>query len=57
MNNNIISGIYCIENGINHKKYIGQSKNILYRWKKHISALNSNTHDNSYLQSSWNKYG
>lgn len=27
-----ISGIYCIENTVNHKKYIGQSVNIRVRW-------------------------
>ena len=32
----IICGIYCIENLINNKKYIGQSKNIYRRWKQHI---------------------
>lgn len=54
---NTTSGIYCIENMISNKKYIGQSKNINDRWKKHISELNRNCHDNDYLQKSWNKYG
>lgn len=53
----IKSGIYCIENIRNGKKYIGQSINIYYRWKKHKSELNNNTHDNDYLQKAWNKYG
>ena len=57
MDKDKVSGIYCIENIITNQKYIGQSINIKYRWKKHVSALNSNTHDNSYLQNSWNKYG
>ena len=51
------SGIYCIENTFNHKKYIGQSKDIDTRWKKHIYELTHNKHHNDYLQKSWNKYG
>ena len=51
------TGIYCIENLINHKKYIGQSNNIEYRWKQHKYELNRGDHDNDYLQKSWNKYG
>jgi group I intron endonuclease len=51
------SGIYCIENLINHKKYIGQSNNIEYRWKQHKYELNRGCHDNDYLQKAWNKYG
>ena len=36
------TGIYCIENTINHKKYIGQSIDIYSRWSKHKSELNNN---------------
>ena len=57
MNNKNNSGIYCIENIISSKKYIGQSKCINERWKNHISELNLGHHHNSYLQNSWNKYG
>ena len=53
----IISGIYCIENIVNNKKYIGQSYNILARWTNHQWCLNNNKHDNNYLQNAWNKYG
>lgn len=52
-----ISGIYCIENIVNHKKYIGQSCNIYSRWYNHKYCLNNNIHSNTYLQNSWNKYG
>lgn len=51
------SGIYCIENLINNKKYIGQSVDIDNRWRHHKTELNSGTHFNDYLQKSWNKYG
>lgn len=57
MKDNIITGIYCIENMRNGKKYIGQSKNIKDRWRRHKSSLRNLKHDNSYLQESWIVYG
>lgn len=56
-NNELESGIYCIENICTKKKYIGQSKNIKNRWYRHKFELNKGNHDNDYLQKSWNKYG
>lgn len=52
-----ICGIYCIENLVNGKKYIGLSIDIYQRFKKHRRYLRKNTHVNTHLQSSWNKYG
>ena len=53
----VVCGIYCIENLINHKKYIGQSMDVYNRWNAHKNALNGNRHRNTYLQRAWNKYG
>lgn len=57
MMNKSISGIYAIVNKVNGKKYVGSSKDIEVRWKKHINQLNRGIHGNSHLQSSWDKYG
>lgn len=53
----IISGIYCIENIVNKKKYIGESIDIYRRWKEHKQELRDGVHNNIHLQRSWNKYG
>jgi group I intron endonuclease len=51
------SGIYKIENIINHKIYIGSSINLKSREYNHFWMLNKNIHDNNYLQHSFNKFG
>ena len=50
-------GIYCIENKVNHMKYIGQSINIHKRWQEHKRELNKGTHHNDHLQNAWTLYG
>lgn len=52
-----VSGIYCIRNKIDDKVYIGLSSNIYARWQTHKTKLNSLSHINKHLQSSWTKYG
>lgn len=51
------SGIYCIYNIVNSKRYIGQAENIEKRWKSHLSRLRTSKHENEHLQRSWEKYG
>lgn len=50
--------IYCIENTVNDKKYIGQTiRDFECRKREHICDLNRNGHYNQHLQNAWNKYG
>lgn len=51
-----LCGIYCIENVVNNKKYIGLSRDIRRRWNEHKSDLRNNHHANIYLQREWNLY-
>ena len=51
------TGIYCIENISNHKRYIGQSINLKRRLYIHKWKLKNNRHRNTHLQYSWNSYG
>lgn len=53
----MFSGIYKITNTINGKSYIGSSINLESRKYKHFWLLKRNSHDNEYLQKSFNKYG
>lgn len=50
------SGIYCIINTENNKRYVGSSINLHMRLQKHRSMLRKNYHQNRRLQNSWNKY-
>lgn len=50
-------GIYCIENKVNHKRYIGKSNDIQERWRHHVWELNTKRHPNKHLLSAWDKYG
>lgn len=52
-----ITGIYKIENLINHKVYIGQSTDIYKRWYNHKNKLRKGNGANIYLQNAYNKYG
>lgn len=53
----VITGIYCIENTVNHKKYIGMAQDIHARWRTHKCELRKGNHVNPHLQRAWDKYG
>ena len=51
-------GVYCLKNTVNKKVYIGSTTNkFRARLTSHMNNLRAGTHNNSYLQNSWNKYG
>jgi len=54
---NNLCGIYKIINTHNSKCYIGSSKDIKNRLKRHFRNLKNNKHKNKHLQASYNKYG
>ena len=51
------SGIYCILNTCNSKRYIGQTVNLAHRRYYHFSALRHGSHPNLHLQAAFNRYG
>lgn len=51
------SGIYCIENLENGKRYIGSSVNVGRRMSKHRGELRRGKHHSRYLQNTYNKNG
>lgn len=52
-----ISGIYCILNTVNQKRYIGKSNNIYKRWMDEKSSLRRKDFHNKHFQRAWYKYG
>lgn len=51
------AGIYCIQNKIDGKCYIGKSINIPKRWKEHRALLRNGNHYNKHLQNAWDCHG
>lgn len=52
-----VCGIYAIKNTINGKLYIGQSLDVLQRWRQHKHRLDEGTHLNAHLQAAWQIHG
>lgn len=52
-----ICGVYKIVNDVNDKIYIGQSINVIARWKDHVNSLRRGDSRCTLLQRAWNKYG
>lgn len=57
MDNKTVSGIYQIRNIVTDKVYVGSSKDIRKRWKRHLESLRKSCHHNIYLNRSFTKYG
>lgn len=51
------SGVYCIHNTVNDRRYVGSAIHILRRWNLHKSQLNRGRHYSKHLQNAWSKYG
>lgn len=52
-----VSGIYCIINTLNGKRYIGSAKDLYARVHTHFCLLRKNKSHSKHMQSSFNKYG
>lgn len=52
-----ISAVYQILNLETGESYVGGTRNVKGRWKKHRSMLRANNHCNKKLQLAWNKFG
>lgn len=48
------AAVYCIENVISHKKYIGCSMNLKNRIKSHIYSLREQRHNSNKMQIDYN---
>ena len=52
-----VCGIYEVVCLANDKIYVGSSKDIYFRFRRHIMFLRNNKHINQHLQNAFNKYG
>ena len=50
-------GIYCLQNKLNGKRYIGSTQTLRNRMNGHRAALKRGTHKSAHLQHAWRKYG
>lgn len=57
MKKNRISGIYCFENILDGKRYVGKSIDLHRRISDHLNDLKRNSDKSILLQRAWNKYG
>lgn len=53
----MISGVYKIQHTESGRLYVGSSKDVLYRLRKHKERLRIGKHVNASLQNAWNKHG
>jgi len=53
----MVAGVYAIENAETGKAYVGSSRDIARRYRRHVALLRAGKHHSSKLQRSWDKHG
>ena len=54
---NTDTGVYCITNSVNGKRYIGSTVSFKSRWSDHLCRLRKGNHHSIHLQRAYNKHG
>jgi group I intron endonuclease len=58
MNENLRTGVYCITNSLNGKRYVGSAaRSFRTRWNAHRHHLRRGTHHCAHLQAAWKNDG
>ena len=53
----VVEKLYIIFNLAAHKQYVGRTRNLDQRYAAHVSQLRAGRHENTELQSDWDRDG